>query len=274
MDNNKIKHFNFYGLKFSSFDLNLLKEDIIKTIESGSKKVYFGYSLGTLPYFKKYPEIASISNKFDVMLADGRGMYLLLKLFKKPILSDISIPQLTQMILKIADENRYSVMLVGSTPENNLKATINIKHKYKNAKIYEGFDGGDFSYENQLETVEKINNNSPDILMIGVSSPKKELFVNNWKDIMNVKLIVPIGGAIDILSGKSKPIPKLIKKLCLGGFYRFIQEPIRLFRDSIIYVLNVLFVFFPVFFFNVLIKKNENFCIPKFYNNNYDCEKF
>ncbi len=271
---NSIRYFNFYGLKFSSFNINQLKEDLLNTIASNSKKVYFGYSLGTLPYFKKYPEIASICNEFDVMVADGRGMYLLLRLFKKPIYSDISIPNLTQLALEIANENKYSVMIVGSTPENNYNAVIKTRKKYKNAIIYDGYDGGDFSYEAQMVTVEKINKYAPDILFIGVSSPKKEKFVGNWKDMLKVKVIIPFGGAIDILSGKSKPIPKLIKKLCLGGFYRFIQEPRRLFRDSIIYVFNVMFIFFPVFFFNVVVKRNKEFCIPGFYNRKYKCENF
>ena len=34
-------------------------------------------------------------------------------------------------------------------------------------------------------------------------------------------------------------IPKFIKKIGFAWFYRFIQEPRRLFRDSILYTLNI-----------------------------------
>lgn len=272
--NNKILNFNFYGLKFSSFELDELKEDVINTVTSGLKKVYFGYSLGSLPYFRKYPIMAEISNKFDVMLTDGRGMFLLVKYSGYPVKCDISIPNFTKLVLEIANEKRMSVMIIGSSPENNSNAVLNTRKKYKNAVIYDGHHGGDFSEEEQKITIDKINKAAPDILLVGVSSPKKEVFVKNWKDRLNVKIIIPFGGAIDILSGKSKPIPKIIKKLCLGGFYRFFQEPRRLFRDSILYVANVIFLFFPVFIYKVFLIRDENFCIPHFYNKNYNCEEF
>jgi len=75
-----------------------------------------------------------------------------------------------------------------------------------------------FTPEDNEKTAAYINKFKPDILFVGVTSPKKEKFAWEWKDKLDVSLIVPFGGAIDILSGKSKPIPRVIKKNDFGSF--------------------------------------------------------
>jgi len=261
----EIKYINFFGLKISVFEIDELRSYIKESVKSRQKKILFGYSLGTFPYFKKHPEIAVFSNQFDVSVTDGRGLYLLGKILGYPVKSDLSIPNMSKMVMELADENRFSVMIIGSSPENNLKATENARKSYPNAIFYDGHDGGWFTPEDQLITVGKISKVKPDILLIGVSSPKKEAFAATWKEKLDVKIIVPFGGAIDILSGKSKPIPRIIKKLAIGSIWRFIQEPKRLFRDSILYPLNVMFLLLPSLLLTVYVLRRP-FSIPKFYN--------
>jgi N-acetylglucosaminyldiphosphoundecaprenol N-acetyl-beta-D-mannosaminyltransferase len=256
---------NFFGLKLSVFTDNQLLDYIKYAISHKEKTVCYGYSFGTLPYFKKYPEIAIYSNRFEVSLCDGRGLYLLAKILGYNLKSDLSIPNLSRNALELADKEGFSLMLLGSSKENNLRATENIRKKYPKAIIYDGYDGGWFNLNDQLKSVEIINQKKPDILFIGVSCPKKESFAYTWKDKLDVSVIIPFGGGIDILSGRSKPIPKPIKKLMLGALWRFFQEPKRLFRDSIINSFNTLFLMIPSLLFNHYIMRKE-FSIPKFYN--------
>ena len=203
------------------------------------------------------------------MLSDGRGLYILAKILGFKLKSDFSIPNFSWELLKFADKEHYSVLIIGSSAENNRKATLNARKLYPDATIIEGIDGGDFSFSENQKTVSYINQHKPDILFIGVTSPKKEKFAWELKEKLDVNVIVPFGGAIDILSGKSKPIPKIIKKMALGALWRFIQEPKRLFRDSILYPLNVILVLIPSLIFKVYILRRP-FSIPKFYNKN--CE--
>ena len=266
----KIQHFDFYGLKLTSFQ----EEDLIQYLEScidkRQKAVCYGYSLGSIPYFKNHPEYLEYGNQFDIMTCDGRGIYLLAKWSGFPVKTDLSIPNMTWEILDLANKNEYSVLIIGSSPENNKNATEQARIKYPGAKFYNGTDGGKFSPADQQKTANYINSVKPDILLVGVSSPKKESFAYHWKKELDVKIIVPFGGAIDILSGKSKPIPKIIKKMCLGAYYRFFQEPRRLFRDSILYTGSVMFKVIPRLVFLKLIGQDKKLSIPKLYNKYID----
>ena len=89
------------------------------------------------------------------------------------------------------------------------------------------------THNEEPDIIRLINDIAPDILFLGMSSPKKDEFVYRWKEKLNVKVIVHCGGMLDVISGETKLYPKWVKNFCLAGIFRFIQEPIRLRRDFI-----------------------------------------
>lgn len=259
-----INHLDFFGLKLSVFTENQLIQAINLTIIRGKKLICYGYNFGMFPYFKKYPEIPRYANQFDILIADGRGYYLFAKFLGYPIKSDLSIPFLVDRVIKLASDKKYSILLLGATEEINKKATERIQSKFPDIKVFKGHHGY-FREENEHQIVDFINTSKPNILLIGISSPMKERFAYKWKNELDCNIIIPCGGVIDILAGHKKPIPKLIKKFGLAWFFRFVQEPRRLFRDSILHILNVGFLLIPSLLFRVYLLKKP-FSIPGFYN--------
>ena len=255
---------SFYGLKYNSFNINEFHEYIMNIINNHKKSIIFGYSLVLLPKFKTYPEIFNISNTFDFFVIDGRGLYSIMKLCKTKGISDFSLPDIVYETLKIADRERYSVLLFGASEETNNNACNHIKKIYPNINLLKGING---YYEKKDEDIilKEINKISPDIILIGISSPQKEKLALKIRTEINCRVIIPCGGVIDILGGKTKREPKLIKKLNLTWLYRFFQEPKRLFKTIFVNGLSVIFILLPVFFVNVYILKNKDFSIPKFY---------
>ena len=256
---------DFYGLKISYFTKRELIEDIIYTINNNEKKILYGYSFGNIPLFKYISELYYCTNNFDIMVTDGRLFFIYARLFGAPLKYDISIPFLSRLIMQIANENRYSMMIIGSTIEHNHAATNNLRKSYPNAIIYDGYDGGLFSESDQLKTVERINKVSPDILFIGVSSPKKEFFASRWKEELNTRIIVPFGGMIDGLAGKVWATPPFLKKIGLASLVRLVQEPKRLFKVTMWVTYETLFRIIPSMIYNICIKRNKNFFIPGLY---------
>jgi N-acetylglucosaminyldiphosphoundecaprenol N-acetyl-beta-D-mannosaminyltransferase len=255
----------YLGLKFSVFDLSVLLNRIKELINKDIQTVVYGYSLTLLPKFREFPELFTYSNRFDLFLTDGRGMFILLKLLKFQLKSEISIPRFAEHLLNLANHNQYRVLLFGSKENVNKKATEKIRIKYPEAIICQGINGY-FNKEEEEKIVEKINSLAPDILFIGISSPIKEKFVIDWRNELNAKIILPCGGLIDALAGETSIAPILIKKLGLAWFYRFLQEPRRLFKPLFINGLIVLFYLVPVILLQYYIKGNKKFSIPSYYN--------
>ncbi len=218
---------NFHGLAISDFTEPELWAEIDSVIRSGSQAVVHWKSLGTPYLVKQTPGLIDIINSFDIILIDGRSLFLLLKLTGFTPRAELYTSWFTLQLLKKAAENNYSVMVLGATEEVNRAATEKIRTEYSVKTVHPGINGY-FTPEEEDKTVEQINQFSPDILLVGISTPKKELFAHKYRHQLNARVILLCGGMVDVIAGKTKITPKFIKKLGLAWFYRILQEPRRL----------------------------------------------
>ncbi len=258
-----IQNLSLYGLKATRFEEQNLKRCFCDTVRAGGKLVCYGYSLTILPRFRTMPQIYAIAESCDIMVADGKGFYHLCQLFGVPLQSDWAVYEVSDQLLSMAEKEGFSVMLLGADVESNCLATVNLRGTYPNARILDGHHGY-FSETEESAVVEQINAQNPDVLLIGISSPKKEEFVFRNRAHLKARIIVLMGGVIDIYAGKTKPIPPVVKKLCLTWLYRFVQEPRRT-RHIVLNGLDVLFRLIPAMAWAKWVKKDKNFSIPAFY---------
>lgn len=74
----------------------------------------------------------------------------------------------------------------------------------------------------------------PDIFWVGLSTPKQEQFMARYCDRLDTKLMVGVGAAFDIHTGRIKDAPKWMKSAGLQWLHRLIQEPRRLWRRYLV----------------------------------------
>jgi len=98
---------------------------------------------------------------------------------------------------------------------------------------------GYFKREDAAGIAEEIRALRPDILLVGMSSPRKEQFLARWSDHMNVPVCHGVGGSFDVLAGKVKRAPLFLQQLGLEWLYRVLQEPRRMWKRYL--VTNTLF---------------------------------
>jgi N-acetylglucosaminyldiphosphoundecaprenol N-acetyl-beta-D-mannosaminyltransferase len=63
-----------------------------------------------------------------------------------------------------------------------------------------------------------------------MSSPKKEQFLGRYQVQMKVPFAMGVGGTFDVAAGKVKRAPAWMQRTGLEWFFRFLQEPRRMFR--------------------------------------------
>ena len=68
----------------------------------------------------------------------------------------------------------------------------------------------------------------PDVFWVGLSTPKQERFMAAYLDKLDVKLMVGVGAAFDLHTGRMKDAPGWVKPLGLQWLHRLIQDPRRL----------------------------------------------
>jgi N-acetylglucosaminyldiphosphoundecaprenol N-acetyl-beta-D-mannosaminyltransferase len=71
---------------------------------------------------------------------------------------------------------------------------------------------------------------APDIVWVGISTPKQERFMADNLGSLNCRVMIGVGAAFDIHTGRVKDAPEWVKVAGLQWFHRLCQEPSRLWR--------------------------------------------
>src|SRR5437868_3071272 len=96
--------------------------------------------------------------------------------------------------------------------------------------------------EGELE--DKVRSIRPDIIWVGLSTPKQERFMARYLSTLDTKLMIGVGAAFLFHTGAIKDSPRWMKRTGLQWFHRLMQEPRRLWRR---YLMNNLpFVVFAL----------------------------
>ena len=75
---------------------------------------------------------------------------------------------------------------------------------------------------------------APDIIWVGLSTPKQEQFMAEHISVLRCKIMVGVGAAFDIHTGRVKDAPQWIKTTGLQWFHRLCQEPSRLWKRYLV----------------------------------------
>ena len=168
---------------------------------------------------------AEILNGAALAVPDGIGV------IKAAKFQGVSMPErvggcdLTLKILERMQNSNFSVYFLGASQQRLDKALYNLKQKFPNLKIA-GSHNGYFKDDDDEMIIEDINNSNADFLVIGLGGIKKqETWIWKYKDRLNVKVSIGVGGSIDVYSGEIKRAPKWCQKLNLEWLYRTLQEP-------------------------------------------------
>ncbi len=96
--------------------------------------------------------------------------------------------------------------------------------------------------DEEKKLAEQIRAAQPDILWVGLSTPKQEKFMAEYLLKLDVTLMVGVGAAFDFHSGRVKQAPRWMQRSGLEWFYRLCSEPRRLakryFRNNPLFILK------------------------------------
>jgi N-acetylglucosaminyldiphosphoundecaprenol N-acetyl-beta-D-mannosaminyltransferase len=84
--------------------------------------------------------------------------------------------------------------------------------------------------EEQEELQEKVRLARPDVMWIGLSTPKQERFMAEHLEKLEVTLMFGVGAAFDFLAGKVRQAPRWMQRAGLEWLYRLYREPRRLWK--------------------------------------------
>lgn len=212
---------------------NLSMEETLQTVErfihSGRPHQHGVINVDKVVKAARDHELRRILNDCPLISADGMPVVWASRLLGKPLKERITGVDLFESIMQRAAKKGWRVFLLGAE-----EAVVSqVKRIYLNrypGLVVAGYRNGYWKADEERQVVEQIKETRPDLLFVAISSPAKEFFLGRYQEEMKIPFAMGVGGTFDIAVGKTKRAPVWMQKAGFEWFYRFLQEPRRMFR--------------------------------------------
>lgn len=191
--------------------------------------------------------LRKIVNQADLTLADGKPLLWISKLGEETIKQKISGSDLVPALFREAAKHEYSVYILGGMGDVPERAARKMTEDWRGIRIA-GVYAPPLGFEKDQQELTKINENiqktNPDILLSCLGCPKQEKWVyENYKKTSAIVTICA-GATVDFLAGTVQRAPEWVSHIGFEWFYRFLQEPRRLFKRYFIDDMKILLMVF------------------------------
>ena len=232
---------NIGGIEISDAGMDAVAEELAYNVSHGVQTAVYTPNAEALYLCLKDKETADVFKAADINVPDGAGVLLAAKLLGQPMKNGrVAGVDLGMRLVQIAAERGFSLYLFGGSQGVAEKAACKLSEKHPDLAIVGFHDGFSFS-ENDI--ISEINGSGADILFVCLGMPKQEKWIYENKKSLSAKLIIGLGGSLDIYSESKKRAPEAFIKLRLEWLYRLIQEPRRIKR-----IIKLPLLFFAVTF--------------------------
>lgn len=192
----------------------------------------------------------------DIINADGQSIVWASRFLNKPLPERVAGIDLMEELIRLASIKKYKIFFLGAKEEIVKKVVATYSSLYS-ADIIAGYRNGYFSAEEENEVANQIASSKAEILFVAMSSPKKEIFLNKYKDVIRTPFIMGVGGSFDVVAGFVKRAPLWMQKTGMEWFYRTMQEPRRMWKRYLVGNSKFILLIFREKFFQIVKKPHR-----------------
>jgi N-acetylglucosaminyldiphosphoundecaprenol N-acetyl-beta-D-mannosaminyltransferase len=164
-----------------------------------------------------------------LVLADGMSVVWATRLLGGAVPGRVTGIDLMDRLLAEADRDRLRVYFLGATA-GVVEALTERVGRERPGVVLAGSHHGYFDRLENEALVGMIRETRPDVLFIGMPTPFKETWAFDNIEALGVPLVVPVGGAFDVLAGLIPRAPARWQDMGLEWAWRLIMEPRRLWK--------------------------------------------
>lgn len=170
----------------------------------------------------------------DIINADGQSIVWAARLLGSHLPERVAGADLMPNLVKLAHEKGYKCFFFGAK-EEVVKKVVGIYTKMYGSDIIAGYRNGYYSPNEEAGIARQIADSGAHMLFVAIPSPKKENFLYNHKDVLkSVNFTMGVGGTFDVITGVTKRAPIWMQNAGMEWFYRFIQEPRRMWKRYLV----------------------------------------
>jgi N-acetylglucosaminyldiphosphoundecaprenol N-acetyl-beta-D-mannosaminyltransferase len=215
------------GVDIDRLDMDETVRRCAELIDSGGPVQHVSVNVAKIVAVRDDERLRGIVERCHLVSVDGQPVVWASKALRDPLPERVAGIDLMFRMLGLAEERGYRVYVLGAKQEVLETAVARLAERYPRLTIA-GYHHGYFAEEDSAAVCEAVRAAEPHILLVAMSSPRKEYWLADHAVELGVPFSMGVGGSIDVVAGLTKRAPDLMQRLGLEWFYRFVQEPRRL----------------------------------------------
>lgn len=225
---------NILNTHIHNYNMTETIEKIDNSIQSGGQIHHCVVNAGKIVAMQTDLQLRKSVNESDLVNADGQAVVWASRFLGKPLKERVAGIDLMVNLIELAHKKNYKIFFFGAK-EEVVKTVVDKYADQYSSDIIAGYRNGYFKKEEEQQIANQISESGANILFVAISSPTKENFLYENKKLLNkVNFVMGVGGSFDVVAGVVKRAPIWMQKAGLEWFYRFVQEPKRMWKRYLI----------------------------------------
>lgn len=212
---------------------NLTMEETVAAVEScvasGKACRHVVVNVDKIVKANRDPRLLEIINGCDLISVDGMPVVWAARLLGIPLKERVAGIDLFRALVERSARKGWRLYFLGARTEVVKKTVDTLIDQYPGIQVA-GWRNGYWTDEEEAAVVEQIRAARPDLLFVAISSPRKERFLSQYARELSIPFSMGVGGSFDVVAGVTRRAPRWMQKVGLEWFFRFLQEPRRMFR--------------------------------------------
>jgi N-acetylglucosaminyldiphosphoundecaprenol N-acetyl-beta-D-mannosaminyltransferase len=218
-----------FGVAMDPLTMDQTVQRCLAAVRDGERLEVGVVNAAKLVAMRRDPRLRAAVTGCDLVVADGQAVVWAGRLLRARLPERVAGIDLFTRLLDAAERAGHSVYLLGAKPHVVQELTRRLALSHPALKIAGARDGY-FSDAEQEQVADAVRDSGADLLFLGMTSPKKEVFTAAHGARTGVRVVHGVGGSFDVLAGVTRRAPRLWQRLGLEWLYRLLQEPRRLGR--------------------------------------------
>lgn len=225
---------DFLGIPVDSLTMEETIDRVNEAIDKNKRINHVVINAGKIVLMQKDKELYNSVVSCDIINADGQSIVWAARFLGKKLPERVAGVDLMQELMELSYRKKYKCFFFGAK-EEVVKKVVDIYSQKYGPDIIAGYRNGYYTKTEEPFIAKKISDSGTQLLFVAITSPKKENFLFEYKDILNnVSFTMGVGGTFDVIAGETKRAPKWMQNIGMEWFYRFLQEPRRMWRRYLV----------------------------------------
>jgi N-acetylglucosaminyldiphosphoundecaprenol N-acetyl-beta-D-mannosaminyltransferase len=177
------------------------------------------------------PGLGDALRRADLVYCDGYGVRLAARVLNMPVPHRMTGADWIWTLATLCELRGQPIYLLGSEPPIAREAAARLRRSYPRLDVVGAHHGFfDLDSPHNERVIEDINAHRPRIVLVGMGTPKQELWVDRYAERIDGAVVWTVGALFDYVSGHIPRAPRWLADNGLEWIFRLAIEPQRMWR--------------------------------------------